>query len=416
MQAPGGFNLSRDRHLPQPRAADLCVPSPAVSADATNTTVLDLFDKHRELANLPVVENQRPIGMIKRHVFLSEMAKPFHREVYDRKSCIAFMDREPLIVNAATTIEDTALAIVESGGKALVDGFLIMEDGKFVGVGSGLDLMRMVANLQAEKNRQILQSIAYASVIQQAMLRPSQEAMRASLADAALVWQPRDVVGGDFYHFSAYDDGWFLMLADCTGHGVPGAFMTLISSSWLGRTLERIGPRDPARLLADLHRSVKASLGQTETRDDPLASDDGLDAIAMWFDRARSTLVFASARTPVHVLAPDEDAVRTLEGDRRGLGYVGTPMLHAWSNKTIELAEGAIVCAATDGVVDQIGGAKHIAYGKRRVRDTMLRARALPMRDFAPALLEAHADYQAGHSRRDDLTLFCFRAPARAKG
>jgi len=319
-------------------------------------------------------------------------------------------------VPAQMTIEDTAFAIVESGGKALTDGFLITTDGRFMGIGSGLDLMRMVANLQAEKNRQIMQSIAYASVIQQAMLKPSQDALATTLHDAALVWQPRDVVGGDFYHFSAYDDGWFLMLADCTGHGVPGAFMTLISSSWLGRTLERIGPRDPARLLADLHRSVKASLGQTETRDDPLASDDGLDAIAMWFDRARSTLVFASARTPVHVLAPDEDAVRTLEGDRRGLGYVGTPMLHAWSNKTIELAEGAIVCAATDGVVDQIGGAKHIAYGKRRVRDTMLRARALPMRDFAPALLEAHADYQAGHSRRDDLTLFCFRAPARAKG
>jgi hypothetical protein len=84
MDARAGFTLSRDRHLPQPRAADLCVPSPSVSSDATNTTVLNLFDRHRELANLPVVENERPIGMIKRHVFLSEMAKPFHRELYDR--------------------------------------------------------------------------------------------------------------------------------------------------------------------------------------------------------------------------------------------------------------------------------------------------------------------------------------------
>src|SRR5262249_43455718 len=204
MQDPRGLHLSRARHLPQPRAADLCVPSPAVSADATNTTVLDLFDKHRDLANLPVVENERPIGMIKRHIFMSEMAKPFHREVYDRKSCIAFMDREPVIVNAQMTIEDTAFAIVESGGKALTDGFLITADGKFMGIGSGLDLMRMVANLQAEKNRQIMQSIAYASVIQQAMLRPSHDALAATLPDAALVWQPRDIVGGDFYHFSAY--------------------------------------------------------------------------------------------------------------------------------------------------------------------------------------------------------------------
>jgi phosphoserine phosphatase RsbU/P len=412
MDARSGFTLSRDRHLPQPRAADLCVPSPSVSADATNTTVLDLFDKNRELANLPVVENERPIGMIKRHVFLSEMAKPFHREVYDRKSCIAFMDREPVVVNAAATIEDTALAIVETGGKALTDGFLIAADGKFVGVGSGLDLMRMVASQQAEKNRQIMQSIAYASVIQQAMLRPSHDALRQTLFDAALVWEPRDVVGGDFYHFAAYDDGWFLMLADCTGHGVPGAFMTLISSSWLGRTLERVGPRDPARLFSELHQSVKSSLGQTDARDDLAASDDGLDAIALWFERGTSTLTFASARTPLHVLAPGDDTVRTIDGDRLGLGYVGTPTHHRWTNRTLALDAGTIIVATTDGMVDQIGGPKHIAFGKRRVREAILAAREMPMAGLADSLMKTHATYQAGHSRRDDLTLFGFRAAA----
>lgn len=386
------------------------MPSPAVASDATNTVVLDLFDKHRELANLPVVENQRPIGMIKRHVFLSEMAKPFHREVYDRKSCIAFMDREPVIVNAGATIEDTAFAIVESGGKALTDGFLIADDGKFVGIGSGLDLMRMVANLQAEKNRQIMQSIAYASVIQQAMLRPSQDALAAAVPDAALVWQPRDVVGGDFYHFAAYDDGWFLMLADCTGHGVPGAFMTLISSSWLGRTLERIGPKDPAALLGELHRGVKASLGQGDARDeDAMRSDDGLDAIAMWFDRERRNLTFASARTPLHALVPGESTVRTIEGEKLGLGYVGTPADQQWTNRQLQVYHGTIVLAATDGLIDQIGGPKHIAFGKRRVRDAMLRGRAQPIAEFAASIMKAHENYQAGHSRRDDVTLFCFR-------
>jgi len=381
-----------------------------VSSDDTNTTVLDLFGKHGELANLPVVENQRPIGMIKRNVFLSEMAKPFHREVYLRKSCIAFMDREPVIVSAASTIEDTALAIVDSGGKALTDGFLIVNGNEFVGVGSGLDLMRMVANLQAEKNRQIMQSIGYASVIQRAMLSTSHEALFNTLPDAGLVWQPRDVIGGDFYHFAAYPDGWFFVLADCTGHGVPGAFMTLISSSWLAQTLERLGPRDPAALLAELNRSVKTSLGQTEARNELGSSNDGLDAIAMWFDSGRATLTFASARTPLHVLAPGEAAVETLEGDRTGVGYIGTPMTHAWTNKKLKLAEGTIVVSTTDGVIDQIGGPKHIAFGKRRLREAMLASRALPMGDFAAALMSAHGEYQAGHSRRDDLTLYCFRA------
>jgi serine phosphatase RsbU (regulator of sigma subunit) len=401
--------LSQDRHLPQPCAADLCATSPAVSADDVNTTVLELFGVHADLASLPVVRNERPIGMIKRHVFLSEMAKPFHKELYERKSCVAFMDHDPVLVEAATTIEDTAFAIVESGERALADGFLIVRDGRYLGTGSGLALMRMVANLQAEKNRLVMQSIDYASVIQRAMLRTSHEALFATLPDAGLIWQPRDVIGGDFYHFAPYEDGWLLVLADCTGHGVPGAFMTLISSSWLSQSLDRVGPRDPALLLAELNRSVKTSLGQIETRGNDGGSDDGLDAAALWFDRAHGVLTFASARTPLHVLAPGTSEARSLESDRMGLGYVGTPMTHRWNNRTVTLAEGSILCVSTDGLVDQIGGPRHIAFGKRRLREAMQDERDLPMGDFAEALMRVHADYQSGHSRRDDLTLFCFR-------
>jgi hypothetical protein len=100
--------------------------------------------------------------------------------------------------------------------------------------------MRVVADMQAERNRQIMHSIDYASTIQRAMLRTSRECWRHA-ARRALVWEPRDVVGGDFYHFAAFEDGWFAALADCTGHGVPGAFMTLIASSLLTQALEQMG-------------------------------------------------------------------------------------------------------------------------------------------------------------------------------
>ncbi|MFT2675442.1 protein-serine/threonine phosphatase, partial [Escherichia coli] len=72
--------------------------------------------------------------------------------------------------------------------------------------------------------------------------------MTEALADACLVWEPRDVVGGDFYHFEPHPGGWFAAVADCTGHGVPGAFLTLIASSSLKQALELHGPHDPARL------------------------------------------------------------------------------------------------------------------------------------------------------------------------
>jgi len=112
----------------------------------------------------------------------------------------------------------------------------------------------------------------------------------------------------------------------------------------------------------------------------------------------------------LHALVPGESSVRTIEGERLGLGYVGTPMTQRWTNRTLPLERGTIITVATDGLVDQIGGPKHIAFGKRRVRDAMLRAQKLPMPEFAASLVVTHADWQAGHSRRDDLTLFAFRS------
>ncbi|MEO5626832.1 MAG: SpoIIE family protein phosphatase [Dokdonella sp.] len=409
MKQPNSGTARSSRRIEGPRARDLVTQAPAVPAAATNAAVAMLFNEHEQLSSLPVVLEKRPTGMIKRHLFMSEMAKPFHRELYERRSCDSFMDREPLIVDASASIEETLNLVVASGGKALTDGFIIVEDGSYLGVGSGLDLMRVVADLQAAKNRQVMQSIEYASVIQRAMLWPSHEALQKAVPDATIAWQPRDTVGGDFYHCADYPEGWFFLLADCTGHGVPGAFMTLISSSWLARSLENHGPHDPARLLAELNRSIKLSLGQLGRTHTSSASDDGLDAIALWFDRATRELTFASARTPLYMLGALAEDVETREGERMGVGYVDTPMAHAWFNQTLKVPVGSTLCIATDGMVDQIGGPRQIAFGKRRLRSAMLSLRSLRSKEFAAGLLDAHRSYQATHRRRDDLTVVTFR-------
>src|SRR5256885_12093133 len=105
----------------------------------------------------------------------------------------------------------------------------------------------------------------------------------------------RDVVGGDFYQFSQDGDGWFATVADCTGHGVPGAFMTLIATSSLSQAIKEHGPRDPAALLGHVNRSVKQMLGQLDGKDGTPGSDDGLDAACFWFEPAHRRLRFAGA-------------------------------------------------------------------------------------------------------------------------
>src|SRR5256885_13968571 len=88
-----------------PSAGALCPPVPCMPADETNEKVLEVFTRHRDLISLPVVEGNRPIGLINRSIFLSQFSKPFRMELYGKKSCIAFMDKEPLVVDASTDID-----------------------------------------------------------------------------------------------------------------------------------------------------------------------------------------------------------------------------------------------------------------------------------------------------------------------
>lgn len=403
------FTATEKNRFRQPIAADLSVATPTVTADDNNATVLEVFNRHRDLSSLPVLEDGRPLGLINRNIFLSQITKPFHREVYAKKNCIAFMDKEPLIVQANTSIEDLAFLAVESGEKAMADGFVIVDRGQFVGLGFGLELMRMVADLQAEKNRQIMHSIDYASVIQRAMLSNSREAIANALTDTCLIWQPRDIVGGDFYHFQSFEHGWFAAVADCTGHGVPGAFLTMISSSMLTQAIDQLGPRDPALLMATVNRKIKKALGQSGERSAQSESDDGLDAAFFYFDRVERRLSFAGAKTPLFLLLPNDEGVQVLDGDRKGLGYVGTPLDTVWANKSITLPVGAMLVATTDGIVDQIGGPKNIAFGKRRIRDTLIAHRNASLSSFAEALLAQLDFYRGEQPRRDDVTLFGVR-------
>ncbi|MGO4378083.1 SpoIIE family protein phosphatase [Pseudoduganella sp. RAF53_2] len=405
------FNASR-HHLPrfrQSTAADLCVATVAVPSDTSNTAVQQLFTERRDLMSLPVLEDGRPIGLISRNIFMSQMSKPYYHELYGKKSCIAFMDKDPLIVDADLSIESLTFRAVESGEKALADGFIITRDGGLAGVGFGLQLMNVVANMQAEKNRQIMHSIEYASVIQRSLLRSSREALAEVLDDAHLEWQPRDVVGGDFFLVQRHKDGWFGAIADCTGHGVPGAFMTLIASSVLTQALQRLGPRDPGALMAEVNRGVKAMLGQTEELRGMAESDDGLDAALMWYEHSERRLRFAGARLSLQVLAPKQEEPTVCEGERSGVGYVDTAGEQSWPNHTLHLEPDTLLFVTTDGLIDQIGGQKSIAYGKRRMREQLLARRDEPSATVAEGLLNDLREWQGEQPRRDDLTFFCFR-------
>ena len=401
------------RHLVS-QTASLVLPCQAVTPAATNKEVFAIFEAQPEIIGLPVTEGGQPIGLINRNIFMQSMARPFHREVYMQKSCIAFMDKEPLIVDKRTSIQDLSFKVLEGGQKAMNDGFIIADCDQYLGIGTAQDMLRAVATLQAEKNRLVMESIDYASVIQQSLSRPSREAMRKTLPDHFLIWEPRDVVSGDFYHFHDYDEGFLVVLFDCTGHGVPGAFMTLIMSAFLQSALNSVSHDDPSAIIGAVNRLVKTAMGnidhqhQTSTEEGE-GADDGMDAAFCWVDRRRRTLTYAGAHLPLLLLAPDDQDVRVIDGDRQGVGYAATPMDQVWQNHQVALPEGSCVYFFTDGLVDQLGGAKRIAFGKRRTREVILQNRQRTMPEQRSALLAALKEYQGSEQRKDDVSAIGFR-------
>lgn len=124
------------------------------------------------------------------------MSRPFYRELYDKKSCIAFMDKNPLIVDANASLNTVADQTVISGDKSLTDGFIITREGTYLGIGLGIDLIKAVSDMHLQQHQQVMQSIEYASIIQQAMMSTSSQTMSTTLSDWCLAWQPRDCVGG----------------------------------------------------------------------------------------------------------------------------------------------------------------------------------------------------------------------------
>ncbi|MGP0152701.1 SpoIIE family protein phosphatase [Pantoea ananatis] len=387
----------------------LCIEVPFVSPETDNRAVMALFAEHKDLIGLPVVENGKPFGMINRHIFLSQMARPFFPELYDRKSCIAFMDKFPLVIDVENTLESVAQQVVANGDKSVADGFILTENGHYIGIGLGIDLIRRVSDLQARQHQQILQSIDYARVIQDAMLDRSNQLIASLLDDWCLYWQPRDGVGGDYYAFHRHDNGWLAVIADCTGHGIPGAFMTVILQSALENALREAELQAPASILHALNHHIKQTLGQLNASQQTSLSNDGCDAIVMSVDTGLHQLRWASARTQAFMLSNISNEIISLSQDRVGVGYTDTPEDYHWPEQSLPFNPGDMLFVLTDGVTDQPGGERNIMFGNKRIQSLLMRYQHLPMAELSLAFQQEYLSWQGNQARRDDVTWFGFR-------
>jgi phosphoserine phosphatase RsbU/P len=416
MNASALQELEVYRPLPE-IAAELQLGGATADPSQTNAHVMQLFELDASLDAVTVVQAGAPQGLLFRHAFHNRFARPYARELYLNKTCATFADVGALVVEGRTPIAEIGQSVAERGESALTQGFVVVDGGRYLGHCRGITLMRALSDLQGEQHKQLLSSIDYASTIQQALLADSRAALQSAFGEGhALVWRPRDVVGGDCFFARESEDGVLAGVIDCTGHGVPGALLTSIAISEVNRLAADGELRQrPGALISALNGRIKAALQQQKDELDFQRSDDGMDAVFLWLPRGGDVGKVASAKLPVFVLDADGE-IQQLKGDRKGVGYRSTAADFAWGEQEIERRPGRRVVLATDGVCDQIGEHRAMAYGWPRFKASLQAAAGQPVATQAETAFEQFLRHQGRQARRDDVTLIALDLSPRQEG
>ncbi|QTA91370.1 SpoIIE family protein phosphatase [Desulfonema magnum] len=282
-----------------------------------------------------------------------------------------------------------------------------------------------------QANEKIMESIRYAKMIQISLLG-NLDRMKACLPDSFFIWKPRDIVGGDIIFTESFEDSFIVAVIDCTGHGVPGAFMTMIASSGLKRIISDERCHKPGDILKRLNFIVKTSLQQDT---DYALSDDGLDAAICFVqlsvtneqltkkaqqnadeclritDRCslmaeQCSLTFAGARLPLLYIHKRE--INFIKGDRQSIGYKRSDLNFSYTNHTVHIEKGMSFYMYSDGFTDQKGGTKDRRFGSGRFKELIRENAHLPFEIQKDALLDVFENYRGENERQDDVTVVGF--------
>ena len=248
-------------------------------------------------------------------------------------------------------------------------------------------------------NLSITQSINTASIIQNAIL-PEIDCNKYGFREFEYLWEPRDIVGGDFYWLDKNDHWTSFVVADCTGHGIPGAFMTLISSTLLDRVRSLDDLSRPDVILNQLDELLESKLKLKENK----TMEFGMDIGICSFSQEDKLLRFSGAKMNLYKIV--DDKVNEFKGNKISIGYSEKPHPIKFTNHEIDLSENPNFYIFSDGVTDQVGGSKNLMYGKKRLLKHI--NHSTKIKTVIQNIKDDLNDYQKDNSRRDDLSLFGF--------
>lgn len=258
------------------------------------------------------------------------------------------------------------------------------------------NVIETIKNELEEKNKNITDSINYALRIQTAIL-PNRRIITGNFPDSTIFYQPRDIVSGDFYWFVENENYAYYAMIDCTGHGIPGAFMSLIASTLLNEIVTIYKLETPAEILLQLHKLIIRTLKQDVNSN----SRDGMDMILCRFDKKSDQLLFSSAGRPLyHVSDGVLNAYRSLPFSIGGsYDYINKNFV----NKEITTQKGDLIVMFSDGYADQFGEEIPKKFSTKRVKKLCEEIAGLTHEERSRLIEKTYFDWKGNTEQIDDV-------------
>lgn len=256
--------------------------------------------------------------------------------------------------------------------------------------------------IEAQKN-EITDSIRYAKRIQNALFPPC-ESISDSLKDFFILNKPRDIVSGDFYWMAEKEDKVVVAVADCTGHGVPGAFMSMLGIAFLNEIVNKTVTLRANEILNQLRGNVIRSLHQTGKDNE---ARDGMEIALCIIDFKQGKVQYSGAFNPLYIVRNNE--IIELKGDKMPIGIYNDEE-ESFSNKKLELREGDTLYMFSDGYVDQIGGPRRKTFRSKYFKELLLANSEKSMADQYKILEQTIEEWRGEIEQIDDVLVMGIRA------
>ncbi|MBS1635287.1 MAG: SpoIIE family protein phosphatase [Bacteroidetes bacterium] len=251
----------------------------------------------------------------------------------------------------------------------------------------------------AEKNRDITSSIEYAKRIQEAIL-PSKDLIYSKLKNAFILYKPKDIVSGDFYWFGERNNVKIIAVVDCTGHGVPGAFMSMIGHNLLNQIVSEKGFSDPGQILSELHKGVQAALKQGAINE--IKTNDGMDVSILAINTDTNEIAWAGAFRSLVIVNADGELEKT-EGNKYPVGGAQLDVERVFTTHRKALSKNDMIYMFSDGYADQFGGDKGKKFMVKKFHEVLVNIHQYSMTEQHNQLLTYFENWRGNYEQVDDV-------------